>query len=254
LSVSILSLTDKTAIVTGARRGMGSAIALALGEAGANVVVSDVVGGDELDSVADEIRKLGRCSLAIQADTTCKVDVDGMVQRVIDEFGGIDVLVNNAGIFMNVPLVELREEDWDRILNVDLKGYHLCCQAVGKAMVEQKKGCIINIASRNSIKASEGHGAYCAAKAGVAMLTKVLARELGKYNVRVNAVSPGMVRTDLSRPMWSNPKFMKQFVSLVPLGRIAEPSEIASVVLFLASSASSYITGHNILVDGGREA
>ena len=254
MSVSAFSLMDKIAIVTGARRGMGKAIALTLGEAGANVVVSDVVGGGELDSVAAEIRKLGRRSLAVQADTACKADVDGMVQRVMDEFGGIDILVNNAGVFMNVPLLELREEDWDRILNVDLKGYHLCCQAVGKIMVEQKKGCIINIASRNSVKANEGHGAYCAAKAGVAMLTKVLARELGRYNVRVNAVSPGIARTELSRPMWSDPEFMKQLVSVVPLGRMAEPSEIASVVLFLASSASSYITGHNILVDGGREA
>jgi len=254
MSQSLFSIADQTAIVTGARRGMGKAIALGLGEAGANVVISDIVGGEELEEVANAIRKIGRRCLTIQGDTTCRADVDIMVERVMSEFGGIDILVNNAGVFLNVPLLELAEDDWQRIMDIDLKSCYLCCRAVGKVMVDQKRGCIVNMASRNAAKADEGKGVYCAAKAGVVMLTRVLARELGRHNIRVNAVSPSIVKTEMSRGMWSNDEFIKRFTSEIPLGRIAEPSEIANVVLFLASNASSYMTGNNIVVDGGKGA
>jgi len=250
----VFSLAERVGIVTGGGRGIGKAIALTFAKAGADMAVCDVVDGNKLRSVADEIQSFGRRSLAIQVDTTQKADVDNMVQETIKELGGIDILVNCAAIYMEAPLLELREDDWERVLNIDLKGYHLCCQAVGKRMVEQKRGNIINIASRSAMKADERKGAYCVAKAGVVMLTRVLARELGRYNIRVNAISPGVVETEMSRPMWSDPRFMRQFMAIVPLGRMAQPNEIANVALFLASEASSYITGHTILVDGGREA
>lgn len=250
----MFSLADKVALVTGGRRGIGRAVALTFAEAGADVVVSDVVAGEELNGVVAEIKALGRRSLAIQADTTAQADVDSMVKKVVDEFGGIDILVNCAGIFKRSPLIDLPEEDWDLLIDVNLKSDYLCCKAVGKVMVAQKRGNIVNIASRNAIKAEEGRSAYSIAKLGVIMLTRILARELGPNNIRVNSISPGFTKTEMSRPMWSDPKFLEGVISSVPLHRMAEPTEMATVALFLASNGSSYITGQNILVDGGREA
>ena len=248
-------LPGKVAIVTGARRGIGKAIALALAEAGADIAVCDrVIEDGELNAVAEEVKRLGRRSLALQADITQKADVDGLVQRVVDEFGVIDILVNNAAMNIRVPLLELREDGWDRVINTDLKGYFLCSQAVGRRMVEQKRGNIINIASTAAIKAAPEMGAYCIAKAGVVMLTRVLAVELAQYNIRVNAVAPYMVKTKFSQLLWSDPETLKQLESEIPLGRLAETGDIIGSVLFLASDASSYITGHTIIVDGGLSA
>ena len=248
-------LPGKVAIVTGARRGIGKAIALALAEAGADIAVCDrVIEDGELNAVAEEVKRLGRRSLALQADITQKADVDGLVQRVVDEFGVIDILVNNAAMNIRVPLLELREDGWDRVINTDLKGYFLCSQAVGRRMVEQKRGNIINIASTAAIKAAPEMGAYCIAKAGVVMLTRVLAVELAQYNIRVNAVAPYMVKTKFSQLLWSDPETLKQLESEIPLGRLAETGDIIGSVLFLASDASSYITGHTIIVDGGSSA
>jgi len=148
-------------------------------------------------------------------------------------------------------LLEHSEEDWDRVIDIDLKGYFLCCRAVGTKMVERKKGNIINIASVAAITAETGKASYCVSKAGVVMLTRVLARELASYNIRVNAIAPGLVRTEMSKRLWSDPETFKQITAEIPMGRVAEPSDIASVALFLASDASSYITGHTIVVDGG---
>jgi NAD(P)-dependent dehydrogenase (short-subunit alcohol dehydrogenase family) len=248
-------LPGKVAIVTGARRGIGKAIALAMAEAGADIAICDrVIEDGELNAVAEEVKRLGRRSLALQADITQKADVDGLVQRVVDEFGVIDILVNNAAMNIRVPLLELREDGWDRVINTDLKGYFLCSQAVGRRMVEQKRGNIINIASTAAIKAAPEMGAYCIAKAGVVMLTRVLAVELAQYNIRVNAVAPYMVKTKFSQLLWSDPETLKQLESEIPLGRLAETGDIIGSVLFLASDASSYITGHTIIVDGGSSA
>jgi len=248
-------LPGKVAIVTGARRGIGKAIALALAEAGADIAVCDrVIEDGELNAVAEEVKRLGRRSLALQADITQKADVDGLVQRVVDEFGVIDILVNNAAMNIRVPLLELREDGWDRVINTDLKGYFLCSQAVGRRMVEQKRGNIINITSTAAIKVAPEMGAYCIAKAGVVMLTRVLAVELAQYNIRVNAVAPYMVKTKFSQPLWNDPETLKQLESEIPLGRLAEPGDIIGSVLFLASDASSYITGHTIIADGGLSA
>ena len=252
MSIPSLSLNSKVAIVTGGKRGIGKAIALAFAEAGADVAVcSRRLEDGELVAVADEIKRLGRRSLAIRADITQRTDVDNLVQRVRDEFGAIDILVNNAAMNIMAPLLELREDGWDKIMNTDLKGCYLCSQAVGRVMVAQKKGNIINIASRGGLKASKNVGAYCVAKAGIMMLTRVLAVELASYNIRVNAIAPTTVRTKFSEVFWKDPEKLRQIESEIPLGRIAETGDIVGAALFLASDASRYITGHTIVVDGG---
>lgn len=255
MGVPSFSLPGKVAVVSGGRRGIGKAIALALAEAGADIAICDRVTDDgELNAVADEVKRLGRRSLAVQTDITKKADVDNLAQRVVDEFGVIDILVNNAAMNIMAPLLELREEGWDRVIDTDLKGYYLCSQAVGKIMVSQKRGNIINIASTAAMYTASEMGAYCIAKAGVVMLTKVLAVELAQYNIRVNAIAPSMVKTKFSEPLWSGPETLKEIESGIPLGRLAEPSDIIGAALFLASDASSYITGHTIVVDGGSSA
>ncbi|MFC2022041.1 SDR family NAD(P)-dependent oxidoreductase [Chloroflexota bacterium] len=250
--MSNFSLEGKVAIVTGGGTGIGRGIALEFAKAGVDVVVSSrrlAV----LEEAAGEIRALGKRSLAVQADISRKSDMDNLVQRVIDEFGGIDILVNNAGTIIRESLLDLREEDWDRVIDTNLKGTYLCCQAVGRVMVERKKGNIINMASFAAMKATVGRGVYAASKAGMVMLTRVLAMELASSNIRVNAIAPSQVRTEFTRPLWSDPEseYFKQYMARVPMGRIAEVNEIAGVALFLASDASSYITGQTIGVDGG---
>jgi NAD(P)-dependent dehydrogenase (short-subunit alcohol dehydrogenase family) len=246
------SLLGEVAIVTGGKRGIGREIALALAGAGADVAVcTRVVEDGGLEAVVEEIKRLGRRSLGIQADTSRKADVDNMVQKVMDQFGHIDILVNNAGALIKAGFLEMSEDVWDKHMEVNLKGYYLCSQAVAKRMVERKKGCIINIASDLAFKAVPGMSAYCVSKAGIIMLTRALAHELGQYGIRVNAIAPGMIRTELSRPNWSDPDFLKFYETITPLGRVGELSDIAGAALLLASNASSYISGSTILVNGG---
>jgi len=249
-----LSLKSKVAIVTGGRRGIGKAIALLFAKSGADLVVCDYqIEDGELEAVAREVGKLGRRSLALRTDTRIKADIDSLVQSTITEFGKVDILVNNAGIASKTPLLEISEEEWDRVVDTNLKGYHLCSQAVGKIMVEQKGGTVINIASIGSLRPSKslGWAVYNVTKAGVVMLTKQLALELASHRIRVNAIAPAPVRTDMVQELWTNSEILERYSSSVPLGRIAEPDEIAQVAEFLASDASSYITGHTIVVDGG---
>ncbi len=255
MGVPGLSLEGKLAIVTGGRRGIGRAIALAMAEAGADVALCDRVTDDgELAAVAEEIQRLGRRALAVKADVTRKADVDNLVQVVMGEFGAIDILVNNVAMNIMAPLLELGEDGWDKVINTDLKGYYLCCQAAGRKMVDRKGGRIINIASTAAMKAAPGMGAYCIAKAGVVMLTRVLALELAQYNIQVNAIAPYMVRTKFSQPLWSDARTLEQIEAEIPLGRLAETKDVIGAVLFLASDASGYITGHTIVVDGGLSA
>jgi NAD(P)-dependent dehydrogenase (short-subunit alcohol dehydrogenase family) len=250
--VGSYSLSGRVAVVTGGRRGLGRAIALALAKAGADIALCDRnIDDGQLEAVADEVKKLGRRSLVAKADITRKADVDDFVRKVVDELGAVDILVNNAATNVRAPLLELGEDGWDRVIDTDLKGFYLCSQAAGKQMVEQKRGNIINIASTAGLKADAEMGAYCIAKAGVIMLTKVLAVELGRYNIRANAVAPYIVKTKFSQPLWSEPEALKQIESGIPVGRLAETEDIMGAVLFLAADASSYITGQTIVVDGG---
>lgn len=250
MSLPNFSLEGRVAIVTGGSKGIGKAIALTFAEAGADMVVCSRALAD-LESVAEEIRRLGRRSLAVSADITQQAAVDNLVQKTIAEFGNIDILVNNAGIGILLPLVEHSEEDWDRVVDTNLKGYYLCSRAVGKRMIDQKKGNIISISSVRGLAAYPGRAGYCISKAGVIMLTRVLALELASYNIRANAIAPGFVRTELTRPLWDDPETLQRITAEIPLGRWADLSEITSVALFLASDASSYITGHTVLVSGG---
>jgi NAD(P)-dependent dehydrogenase (short-subunit alcohol dehydrogenase family) len=252
MDIPAFSLKGKVAVVTGGKRGIGKAISLAFAEAGADVVVcSRAIEDGELIAVAGEIEKTGNRSLAVQADITKRADVDNLVQRTMDEFGRIDILVNNAAIYTTAPLLELPEEDWDNIMNTDLKGYYFCCQAVAARMVEQKKGNIINIASTSAFRAVKEDGAYSIAKAGVVMLTKVLALELASHNIRVNAIAPWWVKTRMSEPWLGDPNALREIQKEAPMGRVGEPYDIVGPALFLASDASGYITGHTIAVDGG---
>jgi len=253
MNVPRFPLEGKVAIVTGGKRGIGKGIALSLAEAGADVAICSRVTEDgKLEAVAEEIQQFGRRSLAIRADTSQKADVENMVQRVIDGLGYIDILVNNAGVISwGQPLLEASESDWNRIIDVNLKGYFLCAQAVGKKMIDRKKGSIINVASSAGIIPLPGAGVYSISKAGVVTLTRVLALELASYNIRVNAISPSWVKTDMNIAFRPDAGAEKQIASKVPLGRLGEPEDIGRVALYLASDGSDYITGQTIVVDGG---
>lgn len=252
MPIPSLSLEGKTAIVTGGGTGIGRSIALTFAAAGANVVVCSRTLAN-LEKVAEEVKALGRRSLAVRTDVTQKTDVDNMVQRVMDEFGAIDILVNDAGVWLEGEVLDFSEEAWDRTMDINIKGCYLCCQAVGKKMVERKRGNIISIASTNSFVSGKEEAPYSASKAGMVMLIRGLAKELVSYNIRVNAVAPGWVRTEMSREIWSQPEseYTKQEMARIPMGRLAEPSDVANAALFLASDLSSYITGATIVVDGG---
>ncbi|MDY6834612.1 MAG: SDR family oxidoreductase [Chloroflexota bacterium] len=244
------SLQNKVVLVTGGSRGIGKAIALGFAEAGADVVICSRKAPD-LEAVAEEIRGLGRKSLAVPTNITVKEEVDNLVNKTLEEFEHIDILVNNAAMNILSPLLDLREDGWDKIMNTDLKGYYLCSQAVGKVMVGRGGGNIINIASTAAVKSAPGMGAYCIAKAGVIMLTQVLSTELVPSKVRVNAIAPSMVKTRFSQPLWNVPEVESMITAQIPLGRLAEPEEMVGAALFLASDASSYITGQTLFLDGG---
>jgi len=254
MSLSVFSLKGRVAVVTGGGTGIGRSIALEFAQAGAEVALA----GrrlNVLEDVVKEVKALGRRALAVPTDVTKKKDVDNLVQKTMDEFGFIDILVNNAGVFAVSSFLDLAEEEWDRVIDTNLKGCYLCCQAVAKRMIPRKKGSIINISSNVSVSTCGGYsGPYPVAKAGEVMLTRGLAWELGKYNIRVNAIAPGNIRTEMTRDWWTDPAFVKRMEIDRPLGRFGEPEEIATVALFLASDASSYVTGATIVADAGKVA
>jgi len=255
MSLPDFSLEGKVAVVTGARRGIGKAIALTFAEAGADVAVCDVVIDDgQLESVADDIHKFGRRSMAVQVDVSKKADVDSFISRVEDELGPVDILVNNAGVSRGSVLIEQTEEQYQEVMDINLKGSYLCAQAVGKGMIERKSGNIINIASGAGIRGFAGRNAYNISKAGLIMLTKVLARDLAKHGIRVNALAPTNLKTDFTRRLWENPQALAAEEARIPLGRLGEVSDMAGPALFLASNASGYITGHTLVLDGGQLA
>jgi len=244
------------AIINGGAGAIGRAIDLLFAEAGADIAVCDVaIEGNELKTVAEKIKKLGRRFLAIQVDISEKAQVDNMVQKVIKALGGVDILLNAAANpITRLPLYEVSEGAWDREIDVNLKGYHLCCQAVAKHMIERKKGTIINLATIAAMRAAPMRGAYGVSKAGVVMLTQMLATELGPHNIRVNAIAPGMIQTERTRPSWGDPKAKKQMEENTPLRRLGQAEDIAGPALFLASDSSCYVTGHTLVVDGGLQA
>jgi len=251
MSIPSLSLEGRVAIVTGSSRGIGRAIALTFAGAGADVVVCSRGLDGKLEPVAEEIQQLGRRSLAIRTDVTRKADVDSLVEKTLDEFGAIDILVNNAGTVIRSPVVEHTDEDWDRVMDTNLKSYFRCSRAVGRIMIEQKRGNIVSIASMRGILASTGRVSYTVSKAAVIMLTRVLALEFGSHDIRVNAIAPGWIRTELTEPLWSDLKAREEIINTIAMRRWAQAEEMANVALFLASDVSSYVTGHTLVADGG---
>ena len=250
--MSCLKLKNRVAIVTGASQGIGRGIALGLAEAGADIVVNCDRSVDKAEAVAMEIRARGRRALEVKADVSNSTDVKRMVQDTLKAFGRIDVLINNAGLFINSPMEDVKEEDWDRVMAVNLKGVFLCCQAVGRHMIErQAGGSIINIASISGVMPEINGGAYTPSKAAVLALTRQLGVEWAKYGIRVNALSPGPVLTPLQRAAYPSEELLAARNSAIPMNRHGTPEEMANVAVFLASDDSSYMTGENITADGG---
>ena len=242
-------LKGKTAVITGASRGIGRAIALELAKHGANVVVNYRNSVDAVAQVVKEIEALGVKVLAIQADISIYSDVENMMKKCAQEFGSIDILVNNAGITKDGLLMRMKEEDFDSVININLKGAFNCTRHVSAIMLKQRSGRIINISSVTGITGNAGQVNYSAAKAGIIGMTKSVAREFGGRGVTCNAVAPGYIQTDMTETLPT--KVKDAIMSTIPLKRLGSPEDVANVVAFLATDEASYITGQVINVDGG---
>jgi len=245
--MTTLPLQDQVALVTGASRGIGRAIAFALAQEGAKVVVNYSSSAAAAESVVGEIQQQGGEALALQADVSQTEQVDQLVEKTQEKWGKIDILVNNAGITKDNLLIRMKLEDWQAVLALNLTGVFLCTRAVGKLMLKQRRGRIINIASVSGQMGNPGQANYSAAKAGVIGLTKTLAKEFASRGITVNAVAPGFIETDMTHDLKA-----EEILKLIPLGRFGKPEEVAQMVSFLASNpASAYITGQVFNVDGG---
>ncbi|MFC2049588.1 glucose 1-dehydrogenase [Chloroflexota bacterium] len=244
------SLKGKVALVTGSSRGIGKAIAIGLAKAGADVALASRKLPD-LEEVAKEISGTGRKSLAVATHVGRLEEINNLVSKVKDEFGRIDILVNNAGTNPTMDqAIDIGERAWDSVMNLNLKGLFFLSQAVAKLMQEQDGGKIINVASIEGITPGI-LPVYAISKAGVIMATKVMAQQWAKYNIRVNAIAPGLTKTRFSEALWGNPDILQFAMMKTPMGRVAEPEEMVGAVIFLASDASGYVTGQVLAIDGG---
>ena len=242
-------LDGKVAIVTGASRGIGRATAVALARQGAKVVINFAGNITAANAVLAEITEAGGEAMLFQANVAEGAAVEAMVKATMDKFGRIDILVNNAGITRDNLLMRMKEEDWDAVMNTNLKGIFLCTKTVARQMMKQRSGKIINMASVVGVMGNAGQGNYAAAKAGVIGFTKSMAKELASRNVLVNAIAPGFITTDMTHVLSEEVK--AGLLGAIPLDRLGTPEDIAHVVVFLASDAANYITGQTINVDGG---
>jgi dehydrogenase/reductase SDR family protein 4 len=249
-SLDEFSLKGKVALVTGGSRGIGKAIAVGLAKAGADVALASRKLPD-LEEVAKEIKGVGRQSLAIAAHVGRMDEVSNLVAKIKDEFGKIDILINNAATNPTMdPAIDVEERAWDSIMNLNLKGLYFLSQAVARVMREHGGGKIINIASVAGIT-PDILCIYSISKAGVIMATKVMAQQWAQYNIRVNAIAPGLTKTRFSEALWGNKDILQGAMLGIPLRRVAEPDEMVGAVVFLASDASSYVTGQILAIDGG---
>ncbi len=250
VSFSEFDLSGKVAIITGAGRGMGCHIALALAKYGSDLVICSRT-TSELEKTKEEIERFGRKVLIHRMDVTKISEIHFMVKESLRTFGHIDILVNNAGVNIPQSAVDVTEETWDQIIDTNLKGLFFCAQAVGKVMIRQKKGKIINISSQSGSVGIPQRAAYCSSKGGVNLLTKVLAIEWAKYNIHVNAIAPTYIETPMTKPMLEKDEFRNYVLENIPLGRVGKPEDVIGAVIYLASEASSMVTGHVLLIDGG---
>lgn len=244
-----MKLEGKSVLVTGASRGIGREIALEFAREGANIAVNFSGSEAKANETVDEIKAMGREAFAVQCDVSNAESVASMVKETIDRFGKLDVLVNNAGITKDNLIMRMKEEEWDDVININLKGVFLCTKAVTRQMMKQRSGRIVNIASIVGVSGNPGQANYVAAKAGVIGLTKTTAKELSSRNITVNAVAPGFITTDMTEKLTEEVK--SEMLKQIPLARFGEPKDIAKVAVFLASDDSSYMTGQTLHVDGG---
>jgi NAD(P)-dependent dehydrogenase (short-subunit alcohol dehydrogenase family) len=244
----IFSLKDKTAIITGAGRGLGKAMATGLAKAGAHVMITDVISPSD---AVEEIKKINEKTIGLRVDVTKETDVKNMVDKTLDTFGSIDILVNNAGILKTAEAENFSIDDWEKVIHVNLTGQFLCAKGVGNQMIKQRSGRIVNISSVAGLSGYATSVAYSASKAGVILLTKTLATEWGKYNIRVNAICPGVFATDMTNDLLQDENFKMMIKNKVALGRYAKPEELMGTIIYLASDASDYVTGQYIIIDGG---
>lgn len=244
-------LDGKVALVTGGGRGLGKSMSKALAEAGADLVIVSRQ-FNNLKKTAEEIQTLGRKVLPIAADVTNFEEVEKATAQALDHFGTIDILVNNSGIGIDKPVLELTPDEWDQVLDLNLKAVFLCSKSVGAHMVKSGRGKIINISSMFAFIGSTSISSYCASKGGVVQLTKALALEWVRYNVQVNALCPGYFLTDMNREFFSSEKGKELIRLKIPMRRLGEPAELGGILVYLASSASSFVTGAAFVIDGGQ--
>jgi NAD(P)-dependent dehydrogenase (short-subunit alcohol dehydrogenase family) len=249
------SLAGQVGIVTGGGQGLGKVFCRAFAEAGADLVVAEI-NRETGPETAAELQQMGRRALYVQTDVSDRASVLAMAERCLAEFGRIDFLMNNAGITKWGQAEEVSEDDWRAVIDVNLNGLFFCCQAVAPAMIEQGKGSIVNIASMSGliVNRPQPQASYNASKAAVIHLTKSLAAEWAPYQVRVNAIAPGYMDTPMARPFFEDPQYGGVWMDAIPMKRPGKPEELAPVAVFLASEASSYVTGTTIVVDGGYTA
>ncbi|MDR3559842.1 MAG: 2-dehydro-3-deoxy-D-gluconate 5-dehydrogenase KduD [Negativicutes bacterium] len=243
------SLAGKTAIITGASRGLGEGMALGLAEAGADVVV--VASSSKVNDTAEKIKALGKRSIAIQADLGSIKPIPGIIAETLATFGKVDILVNCAGIIRRAPAIEFSEKDWDDVINVNQKALFFMCQAAAKEMAKQGKGKIVNIASLLSFQGGIIVPSYTASKSAVAGLTKALANEWAALNINVNGIAPGYMATEMTEALQKSAERAPTILARIPQGRWGTPEDMKGAVVYLASEASDYLQGHVIVVDGG---
>jgi gluconate 5-dehydrogenase len=246
----LFDLSGKVAIVTGASRGLGQYFATALAKAGADLVITSRK-FSALNEFKREIESLGRKALPVQLDVLSQSDIENMVRVAVKEYGKIDILVNNAGMNIRKPSAEVTQQDWDTVLDTNLKGSFFCAQAVAKEMIKRKYGRIINIGSCTCVFGMEGIAAYSASRGAVLSMTRTLAAEWGKYGITVNVLAPGWFKTAQNAMLYQNKDWVNYITDRIPLNRVGQPNDLDGAVVFLASDASEYITGQMLLIDGG---
>lgn len=246
-------LKGKVALVTGSSRGIGRSVAIGFAREGADVAINYCQNTAAAEEVANIVRQEGSRSLLVRADTRIRKEVEAMVAGVVKEFGRIDILVNNAGISAATPFLEITEEEWNRVIETNLRGYFLCGQSVARVMCQQGgKGRIINISSARQEQSWPGNAHYCASKGGIYMLTRVMALELGPLGIRVNSIAPGTILTDINQKKFSDAQFRQRRIERIPAGRLGNPEDVVGAAILLASEESDFIHGASLMIDGGQ--